>query len=1004
MGFRLTRIWSALWTPCAFENDPAFRAHLRSSMHTTLWWVGAAGLAISAVYVLGVVLLEMGPLVGGSAPLPLAPTLRAGTGLVGLALCTGALLAARAQCSITEGRLLAAFTVCAVALVGVPHDLLTGTIHTGRLIPLYLAAAVAVPWQAGHALMLGLTLLAVVAGTGVLGPALVPGGAPSVPLLGPLAEVGACTVLLTGYTGLVLTYRHDQFRARRSTREALRTSRGLLQRTEQMARVGGWEYDVPTGRMAWTEELYRITGMPLGGRPDLSTTVQTYAPEARPVFRSALRQCLEEGRPFRLELPLVTRQGTRRWVRTRGEAHVEDGATVRVTGVVHDITRRKQVERRLEESEQRLRRAQRIAHLGHWERNLDTGTLLCSPELRRIFGWAEDASISYDRFVRAIHPDDRDEVQAARQAALTSEASLDVEYRVRRDDGDRYVHERGEVVSADGRPDRLSGTVLDVTERKEMEQHLRESRMALSEAHQLADTGHLRIDLESHTVELTPESSRLLGLEPARPHDLDAFLRRVHPQDRPRVRRAVARMRREPVHDLEYRVRENGTVRWVRKRGRPLRDDAGEAKEIFGVVTDVTELRRRAREREERESKIEALYAASSRLLRASDRGDVAGLIEELILTTFRYPITSVHLLEDGRLRPVRVSARMQELLPGRFAPTVEAATPSAAAVRTGETQAVEDLQDSAPAVDHGPIRTWVCIPLGPHGVVSVGHLEPDAVSSFDRRLLEIMAGNATAVIDRLDQEQELRAAKETAEQASELKSTFLANMSHEIRTPLTSIIGFAEAIGKQLSDGLDDGAAPDVARFASLIEKSGRRLLDTLNSVLDYSKLEAGSMRLTVDTLEVGPVARTITDLYRSRAEEKGVDLTLAVDPPLPPAVADAEAVRRVLRNVLNNAIKFSETGDEVTVRVAADGEWVRVEIEDTGIGVDRDFLPRLFEAFAQESTGNKRAYEGSGLGLAVAKRLVTLMDGAIDVDTEKGVGTRVTVRLPRAQGPSGP
>ena len=973
-------------------------------MHTTLRWCGVAGVVLSAGYLLLIVLLQGQPLGTDPSPLLTETVLRAGTGLVGLALCTGALLAARARCTIPEGRLLVGLTVCSVGLAGVPHDLVTGTIHTGRLVPLYLAAVVAVPWQAWHTLGLGLLLLTIIAGTGIVGPLLLPGTAASVPLLGPLAEIGACTVLLTGFTGLSLSYRHDQFQARRTTQQALRTSRSLLHRTEEMAGVGGWEYDASTGRVAWTEELYRICGVPLSVRPDLSATVQAYAPEARPVFRSALARCLEEGRPFRLELPLLTEQGTRRWVRTRGEAHVENGSTTRVTGVVHDITDRRQVERKLEASEQRLRRAQRIAHLGHWERDLDTGTLLCSPELRRIFGWPADADISYDRFVDSIPPDDRDDVRAARRAALSTNAALDVEYRVRRDDGDRVVHERGEVVSADGQPDRLSGTVLDITERKQMERRLRESRMALSEAQKLADTGHLRIDLRTNTVELTPESSRLLGMDANRTHDVNDLLGRVHPQDRNEVRHAFARMQHEPVHELEYRISADDEVRWVRERGRPLRDDSGETTQIFGVVTDVTELKRRAHEREERESKIQALYAASSRLLRASSRADVAALIEELILETFGYPITSVHLVDDGRLRPARVSSRMQTLLPDRLAPNVEAPTPTATAVRSGETQVIEDLHASPPEVDHGPIRTWICLPLGPHGVVSVGHLEPDAVAPFDRRLLAILTRNATAVIDRLDREQELRAAKETAEQASKLKSTFLANMSHEIRTPLTSIIGFAEAIGKQLSVPSVEGTDQDVARFAALIEKSGRRLLDTLNSVLDYSKLEAGSMRLSVDTLEVGPVARTITDLYQTRADEKGVDLTVDIDTPLPPAVADAEAVRRVLRNVLNNAIKFSEAGDEVTVRVTADDEWVRVEVSDTGIGIDREFLPRLFEAFAQESTGNKRAYEGSGLGLAVAKRLVGLMDGTIDVDTEKGVGTCVAVRLPREQEPAHP
>ena len=998
------RIWSTLTEAWAFEGDEAFRAHLRTAMHTSLRWIGSTGLLISGLYILviaGVTLFS------GTGPeqLPFETILRAGTAVLGFALSTVAVLAARGRCSLTEGRLLVAFAVVAIGLGGVPRDLLTGSIQGGRMLPLYLAAVVAVPWQVWQTLGLGLFLLLLIAATGTYGPALSPGSA-SLPVLSPLLQVGACTLLLSSLTALWLAYRYHQFRAQRSALRALRTSRGLLHRTEQMAKVGGWEFDVASGRMSWTEELYRIHAVPLRYEPDLSSTVEFYAPEAQPVFRSALDRCLDTGRPFQLELPLITAQGTRRWVRTRAEAHLEDGSPTRVTGIVHDITDRKKVERALQESEQRLRRAQRIAQLGNWEHNLETGALLCSEEVRRIFGWSEEADITYETFLQAIHPEDRPCVRETRTAALNGEAPLDHEYRVQRDDGVRTVHERGEVIRENGHPVRLSGTVLDITNRKQMEQALRESRMALSEAQKIAETGHLRIDPLDNAVEVSAESSRLLGLEEETPHAIDDLLRLVHPEDREDVRRAFARMQHEPVHELEYRVHPQGEdgVRWLRERGRPLRDDGGETRQIFGVVTDVTELKRRAQEREARESKVEALYAASTRLIGASGREEVASLLEELVLDTFDSPITSVHLLADDRLRPVRMSSRMEALLPDRPAPHVEDDGIISAVHRSSETRVVSDLSTVETALDYGPLRTWISIPLGTRGVLSIGDRRPDAVDPFDLRILEILAGNAGVVIDRIDREHELREAKETAEEASKLKSAFLANMSHEIRTPLPSIIGFAEAIGKQApASAAAETSEQDVFQFASLIEKSGRRLLDTLNSVLDFSQLEAGSMSLNRDVLNVAPTTRNTTELYRPRAEEKSVELRIEIAEPLPPAYADAQAFRRVLQNLLNNAIKFTDADDSVTVRARPVDDWIEVEVEDTGIGIDPDFVPDLFEPFEQESTGNKRAYEGSGLGLSVAKRLVNLMDGSIEVETEKGGGSRFTVRLPRyrASGP---
>jgi signal transduction histidine kinase len=222
--------------------------------------------------------------------------------------------------------------------------------------------------------------------------------------------------------------------------------------------------------------------------------------------------------------------------------------------------------------------------------------------------------------------------------------------------------------------------------------------------------------------------------------------------------------------------------------------------------------------------------------------------------------------------------------------------------------------------------------------------------------------------------------------------------MSHEIRTPLTSIIGFAEAIGDRGPEvSSPNGNGQEVPHFASLIEKSGRRLLETLNSVLDFSQLEAGSMSLNPQRINVNSEIEETLELFQTRAQD--ADVTLNVDLPGSPlqAYADPEALRRILRNLVSNAVKFTDPGGSITIRAEQVADDVHLEVEDTGIGIDPQFVPHLFDAFKQESTGNERTHEGSGLGLAVAKRLVNLMHGSIDVETAKGEGTRFTVQLPQ-------
>ena len=991
-------LYTGLTDPWAFEDNNAFRDHLETTMHTSLKWFSVIGGGLTLLYLAILVAAHLLAGEGGLLTPTLNIVLQLGYGLLSLTLCTVGLIAAEAECSLSEARLFVAMVVLAAGLGGLPYDLLDGSLQTARLMIIYFAVVFAVPLQAWQTFGLGLLLLVIVFSGGTYGPDLLLASADRLPIVGPLSEIGSLTVLLSSFSAVALAYRYQQFQTRRSTRQALQTSRSLLHRTEEMAKVGGWELDVASDSMSWTQELYHLLAAPPRFEPDLPSTIDFYAPEAQPVLQSALDRCIEEGQSFELELPLINGHGTRRWVRTRGEAHVEDGTTTRVTGMVHDITDRKEMERKIQDSEKRLRRAQRIAHLGNWERDLETDTLLCSAELNRIFGWDEDADVTYDRFLRAIHPDDRTKVRRARSRALNDEVSLNVEYRVQRENGSqRIVLERGEVHRKNGHPVRLSGTVLDITERKEMEQEVRESRMALSEAQKIAETGHLTIDLVNNTVDLSSEASRLLGLDADTTHQVDDLIRLIHHEDRDEVRHAFARMHHEPVHQLEYRIQTEDSIHWMQERGRPIKDESGQTERIFGVLTDVTELKRRAQERQERESKIEALYAATSRLLQASSRSEVAALIEELTLNTFGYPITSVQLLDEDHLLPVRVSPQMRKLLPEPPSQHVEADSLASAAYQSGETITRNHLEDADLDFDYGPIQSWVSIPLGGRGVLSIGALASNGIDSFDVRVLEILSTNATVVLDRIEREHELVQAKETAERANELKSAFLANMSHEIRTPLTSIIGFAEAIGDYIPDENTSTENENVLDFASLIEKSGRRLLDTLNSVLDFSQLEAGSLQLNLQYINVTEEIEETIGLYRPRASDSNIDLTTDLPSSLPHAYADPEAFRRVLRNLLSNAVKFTDEGGSILVRAYAQDDSLTIEVKDTGIGIDPDFMPHLFDAFEQESTGNKRTYEGSGLGLAVAKRLVNLMQGSINVRTEKGEGTCFTIQLPQ-------
>ena len=245
----------------------------------------------------------------------------------------------------------------------------------------------------------------------------------------------------------------------------------------------------------------------------------------------------------------------------------------------------------------------------------------------------------------------------------------------------------------------------------------------------------------------------------------------------------------------------------------------------------------------------------------------------------------------------------------------------------------------------------------------------------------------------------DLREAKARAERASEAKGRFVATISHELRTPMNGILGTAELLAHTNLTG-------EARELVTLIERSAKGLLTIISDVLDFSKAESGRIELEVAPFDLHGALGAIADLELNAARRKDIALDLAIGAGVPRTVmGDPVRLRQVLLNLLDNAVKFTDRGG-VTLEVSrADGDWLRFEVKDTGIGIPTEVQGTIFEPFVQADSSTTRRFGGSGLGLAICRHLVHLMGGSLVVDSVPGKGStfRFEVALPAAASPVG-
>ena len=294
--------------------------------------------------------------------------------------------------------------------------------------------------------------------------------------------------------------------------------------------------------------------------------------------------------------------------------------------------------------------------------------------------------------------------------------------------------------------------------------------------------------------------------------------------------------------------------------------------------------------------------------------------------------------------------------------------------------------------------RTVVVVPLfregKPFGTILLRRQEVRPFSERELALLRTFGDQAAIALENVRLFREIEDKSRQLEVANKHKSEFLANMSHEFRTPLNAIIGFSEVLLEKMF-GEINAKQQD---YLGDIHSSGRHLLALINDILDLSKIEAGRMELEPSDFDVPTALQNAMTLVRERAQRHGIALSLDIDPAVGELRADERKFKQILVNLLSNAVKFTPDGGQVVLRARPVEIGLEVSVSDTGIGIAPEDQEKVFEEFRQVGGDYKTKQEGTGLGLALARKFVELHGGVISVQSELGKGATFTFTIPGA------
>ncbi len=738
----------------------------------------------------------------------------------------------------------------------------------------------------------------------------------------------------------------------------------LFSTSESRTRIGSCFIDLEKRTWVCTEEIHSILGITDSFPKVLEAWRMLIHPDDFPSVSQNITQTLKDRMNFNFDFRIIRyNDKAERWIMGLGEIVYDSaGKPLSVTGTIQDITEKKILELDLIESEEQYRNLFENSVVGMYQTSPDGGILRVNLALCEMLGYSSPAelktrNLEKDGFLSGYARDEfKQEVQS--RGVITGRESVWL-----KKNGQRvYIRESARIVkNQSGDILYYEGTVENITEKKLAERALQENMDLLNLQSSRMPIALMYWNAKGLLIDCNPAALKLFGYE------LDEVLGKhaaeffTSPAIRENLQIFAERML---SGDMQPRcsnenITKNGDVILCEWTNIPYNNFDGKFAGFISIVQDVT-LRQQIQR---------ALWESERRYKSLAHHAPFPVILLHKVESTILYANTAAlkkfDLSKDEAFgRHIREFCAVSD-----FWKQIEISAEKSDTVQ---------LQEIEMHSFYGH-KFWALVDIS---YAQYANQPAIFISFYD-------------ITERKKIEEALISARHRADELNKLKSAFLANISHELRTPLIGILGYAEMLEDNLQDDKDK-------EFACVIRENGGRLLDTFNQVLELTRLHSEAVKVQASEFDILDLVKEHLQSFKSLIEKKNLLLQLKAARPEIKVTLDKMIVGNIIKNLVHNAIKFTHSGNifvKVGEGINTDGEFVSISVQDTGIGIPIEKQSAIWEEFRQGSEGYSRAFEGVGLGLALVRKYIELLNGEIILESEPGCGSTFTVLIPVAQ-----